>query len=284
MKKTLVYISELTLFFLGIFLIISCGDNSQKTENLPSAKEKADESFRNALRDNLSDVATTNEIAAQELKRAEEKVVREAEEAKERQKSQIREALQGTWEWSGRIKINNHQSINTFSRIVIKGDVITEYMDGELFSKGYIQEIDYETGMIYYGNDTYLEFDWDPNGNLKLYGDRKRGIQFKKASNNSSQSHASIRDYTFRRDQDVYEYLSSHRFTSGDLTLYFGNGGTVMYSNGNRLSNALRVSDFDTRYAVLAYTSPYSPGTKTFTIDNKAGTLTDRSGEVYYSR
>lgn len=73
MKKTPVYIKELTLFFIGVFLIISCGDNSQKTENLPSAKEKADESFRNAFRDNLSDVATTNEIAAQELKRAEEK-------------------------------------------------------------------------------------------------------------------------------------------------------------------------------------------------------------------
>lgn len=47
------------------FVMLSCGENSQKT------KDNADESFRNALRDNLSDVATTNEIAKRELDKAE---------------------------------------------------------------------------------------------------------------------------------------------------------------------------------------------------------------------
>lgn len=73
MKTRFHYIKSLSVCLFGTLMFLSCGENSQKTDEFTSAKEKADESFRNALRDNLSDVATTNEIAEQELKRAEEK-------------------------------------------------------------------------------------------------------------------------------------------------------------------------------------------------------------------
>jgi len=73
MKTAFHYFNCFLVFLFGTLMFLSCGGNSQKTDELASAKEKADESFRNAIRENLSDVATTNEIAEQELKRAEEK-------------------------------------------------------------------------------------------------------------------------------------------------------------------------------------------------------------------
>ena len=154
------------------FFILSCGGNKTKEEDLVSAKEKADESFRNALRENLSDVAATNEIAEQELK-----------------KSQIQEALQGTWVWKGQIKISDYRYKTTSSRMVINGDLITDYMDGELMGRGRIREIDIENRKIYYGSDTYLEFDIDAYGNFKLYGDRQQGVLFTKKSSSSMESH-----------------------------------------------------------------------------------------------
>ena len=267
------------------FFILSCVGNKTKEEDLASAKEKADESFRNALRENLSDVAATNEIAEQELKKAEEKAAQEALAAKEKLKSQIQEALQGTWVWKGQIKISDYRYKTTSSRMVINGDLITDYMDGELMGRGRIREIDIENRKIYYGSDTYLEFDIDAYGNFKLYGDRQHGVLYTKKSSSSSQLQSNYnQDYTFRRDQDVYEYLSSHKFSSDGLTISFRNGGTVMYSNGNQLSNAIMVSNFNSREAILTYTTPYSPGTKMIRVDNRAGTLTDGSGEVYYTR
>jgi hypothetical protein len=70
MKTAFHYFNCFLVFLFGTLMFLSCGGNSQKTDELASAKEKADESFRNALRENLSDVATTNEIAEQEYERA----------------------------------------------------------------------------------------------------------------------------------------------------------------------------------------------------------------------
>lgn len=169
-------------------------------------------------------------------------------------------------------------------------------MTGEIQYNGSFEVEDnkliYDRKNGYYSS---LDIDWEG----KCIGDLRHGLRFRKVSdqdvlrtqqtsnyrrsNNSSSNYSS--SSTFRTDQDVYMYLSSHRFTSDGLTLSFGNGGTVMYSNGNPLSNAMRVVRFNTRQAVLSFTSPYSPGTKYITIDNQAGTLTDgSSGEVYYSR
>ena len=99
-----------------------------------------------------------------------------------KQKAQIQDALQGRWEWNGRIKISDNNYVSSHAKLIIDGNYITEYTDGEE-TRSVIRNIDINSKKIYYGNDTYLEFDIDDNGNLRLYGDKKRNIQFKKTSN-----------------------------------------------------------------------------------------------------
>jgi len=140
-----------------------------------------------------------------------------------------------------------------------------------------------------------LDIDWEG----KCIGDLRHGLRFRKVSDqdvlrtqqtsnyrrsNNSSSNYTSNTSTFRSDYDVYSYLSSHSFRGGNVTVSFGNGGSVMYANGNQLSNAMVVSSFNTQSAILSYTSPFSPGTHYIRIDNKSGTLTDGDGNVYYSR
>lgn len=133
------------------------------------------------------------------------------------------------------------------------------------------------------GYGGYILF--DPYKERFYEEDRGRRDYFTKGSRqigNTQSSYSS--DYTFRSDQDVYSYLSSHRFTDGSFTISFGNGGTILYSNGNQISNAIVVRDYNSHSAILAYTSPYSRGTHIVKVDNTWGTLTDANGDIYYSR
>ena len=263
----------------GIVFMVSTGTEDKEAGTIIQNKT-ADEEYKASLRQQFDDYSGTLEnVDAQQ-----QEAVKDYEK---RLKQEIIDALQGTWEWRGQVKITDYRYVNSYSKLVVNGDVVINYVDGEVLDKGDIRDVDIDNGIIRFGRDSYMEFDKDNNGNLRLYMDKSRGMLFKKATG----SRVNVQDdngsnvYTFRSDHDVYEYLSSHRFSSSGLTLSFRNGGTVLYSNGNQLSNALTVYDFNSRYAILTYTSPYSPGKKTIRIDNVVGTLTDDgSGDVYYSR
>lgn len=274
-------IKHFAICLLCTFILVSCGGNLTKEEKSVATKEKTDENFRNALRENLSDIAATNEIAEQDLKRAEEKAEQESIKQME---LETKTSLIGDWVYRGTL---NGYSIK--SKLSFSESTMEWYINGEISYRG------------------RWDVSWDKNAQewLILYNpvsstnwndvftyDPLRGIEFgegeyyqksnRQANNGRSSSYSS--DYTFRSEQDVYSYLSSRRFRAGNLTVSFGNGGTVMYANGNQISNAMVVRDFDSRIAILAYTSPISPGWHTIRVNNTAGTLTDGDGHVYYSR
>lgn len=169
-------------------------------------------------------------------------------------------------------------------------------MTGEIQYNGSFEvednKIIYDRKNGYYSS---LDIDWEG----KCIGDLRHGLRFRKVSDqdvlrtqqtsnyrrsNNSSSNYTSNTSTFRSDYDIYSYLSSNRFTGGNLTISFGNGGTVMYANGSPISNAIVVRDFNSHIAILAYTSPLSPGWHTFKVDNTTGTLTDGDGHIYYSR
>ncbi len=85
MSKLDFCVKHMIVCLLGTLMLLSCGGDPT-TESSAPVNEQADESFRNALRENLSDIAATNEAAEQELKKAEEKRLAEEERVRNSKK------------------------------------------------------------------------------------------------------------------------------------------------------------------------------------------------------
>lgn len=157
MKKKYFVIRYLAVCLLYPLIIISCWSGT-KEERSVSTNEKNDESFRNALRDNLSDIATTNEIAEQELKR----VAAEAEQERMEQELLSRYSwMDGEWSLSfsindqiaGMVNFKVTMNINTTSQSIT---FVDHAGYGTVYRGKY--NID-ETDNTIYFDDTYIAFD-----------------------------------------------------------------------------------------------------------------------------
>ena len=168
---------------LLILVLVSCG-------NVGSKEDVSKEEYQSSLQQQFQDLNKSTDYANKKMQEAEEEHQRivqerkqaEAEALAEAKWNEIIELLQGTWEWSGNIKISSYQSQKTVAQLVVEGDYITDYSDGMVVSQGKIRDIDFDEERIYYGRDNYLEYNIDKEGYFYLYGDRDRGIRFKKLS------------------------------------------------------------------------------------------------------
>lgn len=85
---------------------------------------------------------------------------------------------------------------------------------------------------------------------------------------------------TFNTSSEVMAYVSNRFRNSSGNTITIKYDG--LYSNGNQITNAVRVVRFNGSRATLTATSPYTAGTLYFTVDASRGTFTDGSGDVFY--
>ena len=201
MKKSLV-------FLLSVLSLCSCGGRFSRDTSLDNdsniAKEEKNDTYHQALIENLKDV----ENAKQETRKREEAIRKEQQEKEEqRQNNEILNILQGSWVWSD-------DYYNMWSMLVFNGYDITEYNDGVLSDRYIIRNIDKEGRKIYYGRDNYLEFVVTNDGQLKLFGDKRKGIRFLKLSLQQEKAYAryneDIRDW-----KRIYnEYLNVNPYGS----------------------------------------------------------------------
>lgn len=84
---------------------------------------------------------------------------------------------------------------------------------------------------------------------------------------------------TFHSDSDVIAYLSSNSFTHNGVSISVSGGN--MYLNGQCVSGAISVVNFNSTRAQLEAHSPYS-GRMRFVVDCRNETITDlNSGDVF---
>lgn len=194
--------------------------------------------------------------------------------------------LEGYWVFDGRV---DGRSI--YSEIEINSDQMVWVVNNNLQYRG-TWMYDANIGCIFfnYGSGGYRDlFEFDKNLGIKIDDGKyhkKQSNNYRSNSNRSSrynQRSSSYSDWTFRTDMDVYNYLASNKFVGEGYTLTFSDGGMVMCTNGNPVTNAMRVERFNEYRAVLSYTSPYIPGSHTIVVDNKDGTIND-NGDIYRIR
>ncbi len=184
MKTRLLYI----VILICSIAFFSCAGQSKDSDSIIPVEDSvnADENFKAALREQLSEINGENERAEQHYKE-----LQEEEEKEKKEYERILNALQGTWKW-------NH------SAIVINNDLLGDFEDGVLQGKWYFN-IDRESKKIrMVGQDIYFEYDLDNNGNLTLYGDRSRGIVFTKTSSSMNQSSQNPAPYGYNKYGEPY--------------------------------------------------------------------------------
>lgn len=119
-----------------------------------------------------------------------------ANKTQDEKKEEIKQWLQGTWEWSGRIHIYGSRYDNVSMKIVVKGNNITSYGNGRVQDQGNIKSIDPYKGRITFGEYSYMDFDYNARKQVLYTGKREEGTYYKKTSspapkktsNNSAQN------------------------------------------------------------------------------------------------
>ncbi len=153
--------------------------NSSNNNEIVKKQMLTDDTYQNAVRENLEkcdEMESVNHHIADNARK----------KAKELEKNQLLQWLQGTWEWSGMLHIYGSQYKRVSYRLTIDGDYITSYGDGDILAQGKIKDIDMEEEIIHFGNDSYLAFNKESE---KLYtGKRSEGTCFHKVSNSVSKS------------------------------------------------------------------------------------------------
>lgn len=199
----------------------------------------------------------------------------------------INKILEGYWVFDGRV---DGRSI--YSEIEINSDQMVWVVNNNLQYRGtWMYDANMSCILFNYVSGGYTDlFIFDKNLGIKMADGKyhkKQSNNYRSNSNRSSrykQRSSSYSDWTFTSDIDVYNYLSSNKFVGEACTLTFSDGGMVMCTNGNVMSNAMRVVRFNEHRAVLTYTSPYVPGAEgTIVVDNRNGTIYN-SGDIYRIR
>ena len=210
-------------------------------------------------------------------KEAEEKelIVIEEERRKNNRNEELLQWLQGNWEWSGTI-----YGYRNSCRLGVSDDYAVLATPRGVLDQGKIS-IDFDDNTIHFGS-TYMNFDLD-NGRL---GDFSNGMYYRRMSGGSSSrssysgGSSSYSSTTFNTSSDVMAYISNRFRNSSGNTITIKYDG--LYSNGNQITNAVRVVRFNGSRASLTATSPYTQGALYFTVDASRGTITDGSGDVFY--
>lgn len=189
----------------------------------------------------------------------------------------------GTWSLtlSGNDRIVGHYCFHSTLRVDLQNGtaMMIDEDDREVRYNGSftIQESDNRIVM----GDLYVKYDpsiyafyEDHGGYRTCYEKVSDDAHSNSRSYSKSQSASfSSSNTSFNHAEDVYRYLSSHRFRGSDCSVTFSNGGSVMCYNGNPITNAMEVISFSSHSAVLRYTSPYSPGPGRIWVDCQAGTV-----------
>lgn len=119
-----------------------------------------------------------------------------ANKTQDEKKEEIKQWLQGTWEWSGRIHIYGSRYENVSMKIIVKGNNIIAYGNGRIQDQGNIKSIDSYKGRITFGEYSYMDFDYNTRKKVLYTGKREEGTYYKKTSspapkktsNNSTQN------------------------------------------------------------------------------------------------
>lgn len=229
----------------------------------------------NADRKEAAQQEMLNAQRVAEEKRIEEERIEEEEKRKNKRNEELLQWLQGNWEWSGTI-----DGYRNSCRLGVSDDYAVLATPRGVLDQGIIT-IDFDDNTIHFGS-TYMNFDMD-NGRL---GNFSNGMYYRRMSGGSSSrssysgggsSHSTT---TFNTSSDVMAYISNRFRNSSGNTITIKYDG--LYSNGNQITNAVRVVRFNGSRASLSATSPYTQGTLYFTVDASRGTITDGSGDVFY--
>ena len=158
-------LSKIILYmFVFVSILLYACTNSKGKQDMPES------AYLESLSQNIDKMNKMEKIRnddEKERKRKEEEEARR--KAKDREKLQW---LQGTWEWSGRIHVYGSQYTHSSCRVEIDGDYITSYINGKMADHGKINDIDFDEGVIRFGEYSMLEFDYD---NRILYTSREEG-------------------------------------------------------------------------------------------------------------
>ena len=90
----------------------------------------------------------------------------------------------------------------------------------------------------------------------------------------------------FSNEQDVRNYLCTHRFSSRDgYTLSFSNFANEVSVNGQQLASYVEIGSISSYGALIRTHGPYGNTTFKLSISGSDGVLQDiNDGETYYSR
>lgn len=145
----------------------------------------------------------------------EDKEKENIQEAKAQKEDNVKEWLQGTWEWSGRIHVYGSMYENVSCRLVVDGDYITFYGNRGVMDQGNIKDIDLDDGVISFGSESRIDFNYNQR---YLFYSKEDGECFKKVSSSSSSesyasgtgtSNSSERDALIKKlDKANQEYFS----------------------------------------------------------------------------
>lgn len=279
MKSLHVYIAVIvTSLFVSSFF--SCGQSSNKTAEEGTAKEQEatnHTAYQNALRQNM--------LECDEMDDKNKKIALQIrEEQHGNLKKDVLSWMQGTWAYNGRVHVYGSYYTDMTAKLVIDGNYIVSYGNGEVYDEGTIRDIDMEEQRVTFGSQSYFEFD---NESRTIYtGTRQEGTRYRKVSSSSDNrsshtgSSSSGSTTTFSTSSEVMAYLGNRfKNSAGNVITVKHN---CLFSNGNQITNAIRVERFNGSRATLTATSPYTVGTLYFTVDASRGTFTDGSGDVFY--
>ena len=157
--------------------------------------------------------------------------------------------------------------------------VAVGYLLYKIFEKGVknLSISDIKKGIIAFSIIGLIMFMWGP---LSTSYVSSGGDNYDNSSLNSNTSSGYTSD-NFDSEQDVRQYLMSHRFSSGDgYTLSFSRNGYEAYLNGTLLSQNVQIITYSSSSATLRTHGPYG----NTTLYLSSGVIKDQDGTYYYAK
>lgn len=172
----------LTILLVGILVILLSANiykriavQDFKREKVEIAQKHRTDAFERCQMNKLR-IEQDSERKASLAEQERDKVYRE----------EIKQWMQGTWIWKGRLHVYGYQYMNVEYTLLIDGNNITAIANGNVIDQGEISDIDIDENIIHFGSHSNLEFN---NNCKKIYtGTRKEGTSYHKISNGVSPS------------------------------------------------------------------------------------------------
>lgn len=107
---------RLLFIIFGSFVLFSCGGQSPKSDSIKGESirvtDNGDEEYRQALREHLDDISTTNEAESLEYEKAEEKRKREEIAERETAQAEKNQAPYGYNQWGEPYASQDHKNLD----------------------------------------------------------------------------------------------------------------------------------------------------------------------------